>query len=627
MCGIAGIINCNDPHIDENILKAMSDSIESRGPDDEGFFVGPYAGLAHRRLSIIDLESGHQPMISSDDRYVIVFNGEIYNFLELKTELDQKGFSFKSKSDTEVLLELYRIHGKDILEKLNGMFALAIWDKQTETLFAARDRMGQKPFYYALVDGHFIFASELKALLKFPQLKQELDPIALQHFLTYEYVPAPLAMIKGVSKLKQGHFLTLKNGKIQTQRYWNQKFNPRSQHNENEAGKHLLDLLHKAIQYRLISDVPLGVFLSGGIDSSTVVALLAEHREGKDIQTFSINFKEASYDESLYSSTVAEKFGTKHHVETLTANVMLDILPQVQRYMDEPFADGSILPTYLLSRFTRKHVTVALGGDGADELLAGYPTFFASRVANMYQKFPSLFKKAAHGMVNLLPTSDKNMSLDFKARQFLSGADHQGVLKNQIWLSGINQEEQKQIYSSAFKAKIKNSDPFQLIHDEMQHCDSSLSGDQLLYFYQKFYMCDDILVKVDRASMAHSLEVRAPFLDPNVVNYVTSLPYSYKLKGVTSKYLLKKIAKKHLPAMITQRSKKGFGIPIAGWLKNEMKPILLDTLSENRIKKDGIFEYSKIKELTDQHIQGQRNNRKQLFSLLMLHFWMDEFLK
>ena len=493
-------------------------------------------------------------------------------------------------------------------------------------MFLARDRTGQKPLYYGLFGNKFVFASELKAILKHPSVSKDLNPDALQHYLTYECVPAPFSMIKGVYKLKQAHFLTLKNGEIQTKRYWNQNFDHSEELTEKQATQKLMEKLIQSVEYRMISDVPVGVFLSGGVDSSTVVALLHQQREGKDIKTFSINFEEASYDESTFSSEVAKKFGTDHYEKTLTASTMLDILPQVSDYMDEPFADGSILPTYLLSQFTRQHVTVALGGDGADELFAGYPTFFASRVANAYKKMPSLFKKMVVGSSKLLPASDKNMSLDFKVRQFLMGANQEGVRKNQMWLAGILPSEHDKLLLSSFSQNLKTDDPLKIIDDEMQHCNSNHPGDQLLYFYQKFYMCDDILVKVDRASMAHSLEARAPFLDVNLIEYVNKLPYNLKLKGVTSKYLLKKCMNRHLPAMITQRSKKGFGIPIAGWLKNELKPVMENTLNSKRIHRDGIFVDKTVQNLMGEHLAGKRNNRKQLFSLLMLHLWMDRYL-
>jgi asparagine synthase (glutamine-hydrolysing) len=626
MCGISGIVNAEGTAVPRDALKKMNDTLSRRGPDAEGFFFSERVGLGHRRLAIIDLESGAQPMTSSDGRYTIVFNGEIYNFMELKPALEKSGVVFRTHSDTEVLLELFARKGMDCLRDLNGMFAFAVWDAREKKLFAARDRMGKKPFYYALVGGSFIFGSELKALLAFPGFPKRLNPAALAHYLTYEYVPAPLAMIDGAFKLKQAHWLTFQNGVIETGRYWAPPLGEKVDDDEETASRKLLELLDKAVAYRMIADVPLGVFLSGGVDSSAVVALMARHREGKDIKTFSINFKEGSYDESLYSETVAKKFGTDHASETLTAATMLAILPEVLDYLDEPFADGSILPTYLLSRFTRQRVTVALGGDGADELFAGYPTFLASRVAGIYRKMPGWFRKAARSGAGLLSASDRNMSFDFKVRQFLKGADLPGVEKNQIWLAAVAPQDQAALYAEDFRARTVGIDTLQLVRDEMKSCPASGDGDELLYFYQKFYMCDDILFKVDRASMANSLEVRAPFLDRDVVDYVSRLPYSYKLKGVTSKFLLKKTFNRALPTMITQRGKKGFGIPIAGWLKEELKPVLLDTLNEKRVRRDGYFDWMAVKGLVDSHLSGKVNQRKPLFALLMLHWWMDRYL-
>lgn len=625
MCGITGIIDYSSPHINESVLKKMNDSITSRGPDDEGFYTHQSVGLGHRRLSIIDVVSGHQPMTTKDGRYTIVFNGEIYNFKELKIDLEKEGISFETHSDTEVLLYLYSLKKEKCLDDLNGMFAFAIWDNKDKTLFAARDRMGKKPFYYYHDGQNFIFASEIKAILKHPLIKKEINPKAVQAFFTYEYVPAPLSIIKNVSKLKQAHYLKLGSKELEIKRYWTQPLGKTLDIPEREASKNLKDLLLKATEYRLISDVPLGVFLSGGVDSSSVVALMSELREGKDIKTFSINFEEVSFDESLYSETIAKKFGTDHHTQTLTAKKMVEILPDVAKYMDEPFADGSILPTYLLSKFTRKNVTVALGGDGADELFAGYPTFFASRVANLYQRFPSFFRSLVKKVSNLLPVSHNNMSFDFKVRQFLLGAEYPGVLKNQVWLSGVAPHLQNQLFQNDFLPKLSDN-PFECIEEEMKNCPSNNPNEELLYFYQKFYMCDDILVKVDRASMANSLEVRAPFLDKNVVEFVSRLPYHYKLKGVTSKYLLKKTFNRKLPAMITQRSKKGFGIPISQWFKEDLKSKLLETLAKERIEKDGIFSWEYVNQIIQEHLGDKMNHRKPLFCLFMFHLWMDEYL-
>jgi len=627
MCGIVGIVNTQSPVINRQALTNMSQAIASRGPDGDGFFFDDFVGLAHRRLAIIDLSTGAQPMTSQNDRYSIVFNGEIYNFQNLRTQLEKSGCSFKTQSDTEVLLQLYIQKGAACLNDLNGMFAFVIWDKIEKKLFAARDRLGKKPFYFAKVGSDFIFASELKALLKFPTLKHEFNFQALQAFFTYESVPEPLSIIQGVEKLPAGHYFEWQNETLVMTRYWTPHFLPPLDLDERTAGQELMQRLDEATRLRMISDVPLGVFLSGGIDSSAVVALMAKHRPGKDIQTFSIHFEEASYDESLYSETVANKFGTSHHTEVLSANRMLQILPDVARYMDEPFADGSILPTYLLSQFTRKYVTVALGGDGADEIFCGYPTFFATRYAQYFDKLPNPIKSLIKKSARLLPRSDNNMSLDFKINQFLRAENYDAVLKNQIWLAGITPQDQVDLFTQATLAKTKNFDTLNLIRDELKHCDSPSQGDQLLYFYQKFYLQSDLLVKTDRASMANSLEVRAPFLDVNVVEFANQLLYNFKLKGVTTKYLLKKIFNRTLPAMITQRPKKGFGIPMSRWLKTDLRGLLTETLNKNRIERDGIFVWSTVQKYIDEHLAGRENHRKPLFCLLMLHLWMDEYLK
>lgn len=628
MCGIAGIINLKSPDVDHGILKKMNDTLLRRGPDDEGYAILRHAGLAHRRLSIIDLSTGHQPMSTPDGRYTIVFNGEIYNFLEIKTGLLKSGVAFATNSDTEVLLRLYEEKREECLEDLNGMFAFAVWDSIDQTLFLARDRAGKKPLYYAQIGDFFVFASELKAILQFPQIKKEIDMTALKHYLTYEYVPAPFSIFRGVSKLPQAHSLLLnrRKGKFDLCRYWRPSFQSKVDTPPEDAARELHRRLLKAAEYRLIADVPVGVFLSGGLDSSSVVSLMSELRAGKDIQTFSINFQEKSYDESDFSLAVAKHFGTNHHEETLTANRMLDILPEVCACLDEPFADGSILPTYLLSQFTSKHVKVALGGDGADELFAGYPTFFANRLARIYQALPRVIKKSTEFAVRLLPASDKNMSLDFKVRQFLAGIHYPGVLGNQVWLSGFTPEQMRQIFTPAMTGQLHNTDSLQLIRDEMIHCSSTDPNDQLLYFYQKFYMCDDILFKIDRASMANSLEVRAPYLDHHVVEYANRLPYSFKLRGCTTKFILKKIFRNKLPPHITARSKKGFGIPIAGWFKNELRQELLNTLSKERIEGDGLFRWDFVNQLIGEHLAGKRNHRKPLFVLFMLHKWMENWL-
>ncbi len=609
----------------------MNRTLVHRGPDAEGYFCEGPVGLGHRRLSIIDLSTGSQPMSSDDGRFVIVFNGEIYNFQEIRTRLEKSGVSFKTHSDTEVLLKFYIHEGEKCLTQLNGMFSFVVWDKKERRLFAARDRMGKKPFYYWNTPWGFAFASECKAFLPHPRFSPQLDTEALVHFFQYEYVPAPYSIFHGVKKLAAGHCLIWDQSGLEIKRYWDipltsSASKKKSDWDEQEVQSKIVSLLDQAVETRLVSDVPLGVFLSGGLDSSSVVALMARHREGKDIKTFSINFDEPSFDESAYSSLIAKKFSTTHYQQTLTASKMIDILPEVADFLDEPFADYSIIPTYLLSKFTRQHVTVALGGDGSDELFAGYPTFYAGRLAS---KIPSFFQKGMKAFARHLPVSDKDMSFEFKLKQFLYGAGYPPVLRNQVWLGAFHREEQLSLFepSSPAHTLLQDSDPLDLVRQVMLSCPSKNRGDQMLYFYQKFYLCDDILVKADRASMAASLEVRAPFLDKNFVEYVSTLPFEFKMKGSQTKFLLKKALESVLPHDIIYRPKKGFGIPIAQWLKEELRPVLQQTLHHDRIKKAGIFNPIVVDRLVGEHLAGKKNNRKPLFALLMFEWWRERFLK
>ncbi|MBI2338905.1 MAG: asparagine synthase (glutamine-hydrolyzing) [Deltaproteobacteria bacterium] len=622
MCGITGILHKYDRPVDLAILQKMNRRLAHRGPDDEGYFVEGSVGLGHRRLSIIDLSSGHQPMQTPDKRYTIVFNGEIYNFLEIRSDLEKQGVLFQTHSDTEVLLTLYAMEGKKCLKRLNGMFSFAVWDNKERRLFAACDRMGKKPFYYWDAPSHFAFASECKAFQGHPDFKSEADQEALSHYFQYEYVPAPYSIFRGVRKLPAGHSLVYDQTGLTIKPYWDVPLSDeKCEVGEAEACEKIMKLLDRAVEYRMISDVPLGVFLSGGIDSSAVVGLMARHRSGKDIKTFSINFDEPSFDESAYSSFVAKHFSTDHHFQTLSAQKLIDILPEVAGFLDEPFADYSVIPTYLLSRFTRQTVTVVLGGDGGDELFAGYPTFYADRMARWFTRLPQMAQRAVTRVANALPVSRKDMSLEFMAKQFLYGACFPPVIRNQVWLGAFHQEEQDELFLNQNISR----NPLRLVDDVMKNCRSSHPGDRVLYFYQKFYLCGDILVKTDRASMAASLEVRAPFLDINLIEYVSKLPFEMKLKGRATKYILKKALEKVLPSPIIHRKKKGFGIPIALWLRRELKGMLTSLLNREKIKEEGIFNADYIDRLVAGHLSGKKNNRKPLFSLLMFQLWRENF--
>lgn len=638
MCGITGILNLVEITDDyarrEKILREMNDCLTHRGPDDEGFFLDDRVALGQRRLSIIDLAGGRQPIFNEDKSVAIVFNGEIYNFPDLRKELEKTGrHTFSTGTDTEVIVHLYEEGGEDCLKKLNGMFAFALWDSRKQRLFCARDRMGQKPFYYSVQNGKFLFGSELKALLKHPDVPRDLSYKAFNQYLAFEYVPAPLTILKGIRKLEPGHFfvLDLKSPPssvmdISSESYWDIPFNPHD-YSLEEAKTKFVDIYRESVRRRLISDVPLGVFLSGGIDSSSVVAMMSEVMPAKDIKTFCITFREKSFDESGYARQVAEHFGTDHREESLPPERLLEILPRVCEFLDEPMADPSIIPTYLLSEFTRRYVTVALGGDGGDELFAGYDPFLAHYPSLAMEKLPRSIIHFLSRAAGLLPVSTKNISLDFKIKQFLSGMDFPAGQRHFAWLGSFRPSEQENLLSEKVKASLDLDETYSVVKDYLNRFDSRTSLDGIIYLYCKLYLQDDILVKVDRASMACSLEARAPFLDPEVVEFVGTLPDKMKIRRFTTKYLLKKCMEKYLPREIIYRKKKGFGIPIADWFKGPLRKPLEEILSEKRLKDQGLFDPAYVRLLMQQHFEGKRDNRKMLWTLFIFQKWWDRYFK
>ncbi|MDH5680826.1 MAG: asparagine synthase (glutamine-hydrolyzing), partial [Spirochaetota bacterium] len=592
MCGIVGFTNQKSRLDRERVLKDMADSIRHRGPDDEGYHITSQISLGHRRLSIIDIHSGHQPMFDEDRSVSIVFNGEIYNFPDLKTELEAKGHLFTTHSDTEVLVHLYEEYGLDMFEHLNGMFAFALWDEKAESLLLARDRAGKKPLYYAEIGGELVFASELKALTRYPGFRREIDPIALQKYLAHEYVPTPHTIFRGVKKLFAGSYLTYKRETLTERQYWDFDLSGSysNQLSERELIEELDCLMRDSVSRRLISDVPLGVFLSGGIDSSCLVAYMADLMPSKDIKTFSVGFEDKSFDESEYAKDVADYYQTSHHQQVLHPQTLVDILPEVTAFVDEPFADASIVPTYLLSKFTRETVTVALGGDGGDELFMGYPTFQANKMAKAYSWMPSpLHNGIIRPLAEKIPVSMNNLSLDFKIKRFLSAVKADRAYREQLWLGAFSLQDMNELILPEHMALSDNDSLFSesISYNERKNEDHYL--DRLSYWYLKTYLHDDILVKVDRASMAVSLECRAPFLDVSVMDFVGRIPHKYKLKGFTMKHILKKLLASKLPKHIIDRPKKGFGIPVARWFREDLRDMVLDVFAEDKIKREGYF--------------------------------------
>lgn len=613
MCGLAGFIGAGT--LDD--LNAMSRALQHRGPDGEGVHVEAGIGLhlAHRRLAILDIAGGHQPMWNEDEQICVVFNGEIYNHAELRQQLVARGHRFRSDhSDTEVLVHGYEEWGDELPQKLNGMFAFAVFDRPAQRLLLARDRFGEKPLYYLQQPGLFAFGSEASALLAHSKITREIDRTALQKFFAYALIPAPLSLYRNVRKLPAGHLLgfDITRQRCVLREYW--RFRIESSENpppgnEEDWTEQIAHLLGVAVRSRLISDVPLGIFLSGGVDSSAIAALARQTRSRAATKTFSIGFEEASYDESHYARQVAEFLATEHHESILNMDAARALMPEVLSRLDEPIADSSILPTYLLCRFARQHVTVALGGDGGDELFAGYDPFAALGAATLYQRWiPAPIHLGLRALVERLPIGSRNMSLDFKLRRTLRGLCFGPQLWNPVWLGTLDPREVAELFQEPI-------DPEALYAEAIEAWNQSTATttvDRTLEFFTRIYLPDDILTKVDRASMMVSMEVRSPFLDNDLVDFVRRLPHTTKYRRGVRKYIMKRALTGLLPAEIIHRRKKGFGIPLLQWLKDWQEPF--DDVGSRALDHDW------INARWQAHLHGRGDYRHFLWACLALQY-------
>lgn len=625
MCGIAGIVRNDSRAVDEALLGRMCSAIKHRGPDDDGFYINGHVGLGMRRLSIIDVAGGHQPIANQDGTAWIVFNGEIYNYLELRAKLEKLGHIFHTNSDTEAIVHAYDEYGADCPKHLRGMFAFAIWDQRTQELFLARDRVGKKPLLYAQVNGQFIFASEFSALLLHPDVTREVDTDALHLYLSFMCVPAPLTAYRSIRKLEPGHSLRWKKGEISINQYWQPDFTKKIDISEKEAGERAVALLRDAVKVRLMSEVPLGAFLSGGIDSSAVVALMSE--ESSDpVKTFSIGFDEQDFSELHHARRVAEHFGAEHH-EFIVRPDALEVLPILIEHYGEPYADSSAIPTYYVARETRKHVTVALNGDGGDEAFAGYERYAAMRLAETYHRLPAVLRDSImQQALSWLPSSETKRNRVRDAKRFVQAASLPKVERYLKWVSVFDTQAKQDLYSDSFQRSTQRVVPSELLRPWFERANGSGIVDAALLADIKTYLPNDLLVKVDIASMAVSLEARSPFLDHHVIEFAASLPEKYKVRGLTTKYLLKRSLKNLLPAENLTRRKMGFGVPIGHWFRGTLEAFLRDTLLSHKALNRGLFKSEVVRQMVELHTRGEREYSHQLWTLLMLELWFLKFI-
>lgn len=634
MCGICGKVTVSPEGIDGEVIRKMVSALRHRGPDDEGVYLSEgkgenseiKAGLGHRRLNIIDLSSrGRQPMTNEDETVWIVYNGEIYNFKELKNELIDKGHIFRSDTDTEVIIHLYEERGIECVKLLRGMFAFAIWDKKDGRLFLARDRFGKKPLNYIAKNDSITFSSEIKPILEDMSVEREVNIESLHNYLTYQYVPHPETMFKGIKKLPPAHILIWDRGRIKIERYWNLSYANKFKISEDECCERILDLLSEATKMRMISDVPLGAFLSGGIDSSIVVALMSKCLGGP-VRTFSIGFEDVSFNELKYARIIADFFNTRHK-EYIVRPKAMEVLPELVEHFGEPFADPSSISTYYLAKMTRSDVSVALSGDAGDEVFAGYERYAANRLADYYRLIPGFIRnKIIAAFLRKIPETTAKKDFARRAKRFIAVNSEPKEKRYVSWMSVFDNASKMELYSLELQNRFKNTDSYEYLLNIYRESDAEDFIDSTLFVDTMSYLPCDLLVKTDITSMANSLEIRSPFLDHKLVEFAARIPSKFKLKGMTSKYILRKAFKKILPRQTLNREKSGFGVPIGRWLRDELKSYAYEVLLSQESINRGYFKKEAIKKLLDQHASGKFNHGERIWALLNLELWHRRFI-
>lgn len=625
MCGICGVIDFKGKPIDQKEFLRQTNILSHRGPNDAGVFLDKNAALGSRRLSIIDLETGNQPIHNEDKTIWVVCNGEIYNYRELAQSLKAKGHVFYTRSDTEVIIHLYEEYQEKCVEYLNGIFAFAIWDKKLRKLLLVRDRLGVKPLFYYHDHNKLLFGSEIKAILHDSAIKREVNQEALNNYFSFNYVPCPLTMFKNIHSLPAGYMLICSDKNVRISKYWDMVFKEGKVSDENEIYERLRAQIDKSVRMQLVSDVDVGAFLSGGIDSSAIVRFMRKNLT-RSIKTFNVRFKESTFDESSYAALVSKYFGTRHYEIFCTPQDYINYLPNIIWHADNLTADISMLPLYLVSKLASQHVKVVLSGDGADELFAGYPTYLASKLLGYYQKLPAFLRqRVIPFLVNRMPVSEKKMSFEFKVRRFIQGARLSPQEAHFSWRMIFSDEEKGLLFGdSCINDKFRESSWIYGQFYQNNHSWEELSRHQ--YADIKVWLVDSILAKVDFMSMANSLEVRVPYLDHELVEFAASIPSNFKLKRFTGKYIMKKAMRDEIPKAVLRRAKAGFNIPIGRWLRTELKGLMTDVLSCENIKRIGFLNHKYVKELINDHLEYKKDNGYKILSLLHFSCWYDTFI-
>ena len=624
MCGIAGIFNVNTRQpVSDILLKEMTDTLIHRGPDDEGFYIVNGVGLGHRRLSIIDLSAGHQPMSNEDDTVWVVFNGEIYNYPELRALLEKKGHVFKTRSDTEAIIHLYEEEGEECFRLLRGMFAIALWDERKRKLVLGRDRVGKKPLFYYYDGSRIVFASEIKAILKVPGICRDIDLEAVSDYFSLLYVPAPKSIYTKIRKLRPGHYLTVSERGLKEVEYWDLSFRDNEELSEQEWIERLLASYREAVRIRLMSDVPLGAFLSGGVDSSSVVAMMAEAKNGR-LLTSSIGFEDEAFNELPYAREVARYFDTEHHEQIVRPDAV-GIVEKLAWHYDEPFADSSAVPTYYVSKTAREHVTVALSGDGGDENFAGYRRYYFDQRENWLRSWlPSEVRRPVFGtLASLYPKAD------WAPRIFRGKATFENLARAPIEayfrsVSAVQSSLKRKLLHPDVMSHLASYDSLDVLRHYYDKADTEDTLSRIQYVDIKTYLTDDILTKVDRASMANSLEVRAPILDHKFMELAARIPSSLKLRGRVGKYIFKKTLEPLLPQSTLTRPKMGFAVPLARWFRHELKEMAHEVILGRHA--EDFTEPRIVEKIWGEHQRGFRDRSTELWTLLMFRLWQRRFL-